>query len=151
LTLDHVSRLKKAKGEIKMPTGLLKIDNTTGISSLTEQPSLTRRLARQGPGNLFGNATEFLVNQCGLSSGNFITVTSGPGTNSSVIFVVNAGLAQQPFGLAGLDAVEMKGRKAKKATKKGVQKVAKKAARKAVKKTSKKAAKKAAKKASKKG
>ena len=98
-----------------MPTGMLRIDINTNISSLN-----TRRLARQGPGNLLNNATRFLVNERGLGDGDFISVTEGAGTTPTLLFVQDAQpLAENaPLMLttAGRKTSKKGGRKATKKT-----------------------------------
>jgi hypothetical protein len=78
-------------------TGRLEIDHNTGISRLNAGPSDRTRLAKDnGGGDPFANATEFLVDQRGLSDGDTIFVTGNEGTHSGVkvIFITDAGLAQ---------------------------------------------------------
>ena len=118
-----------------MPTGMLSIDINTNISTLD-----TRRMARQGPGNLLSNATRFLVNDRGLADGDFISVTQGAGTTPSLLFVQDA---QRLDGLVLETAGTKKAAKkaAKKSTKKTAKKTkrpAKKSAKKKARKTSKK-------------
>jgi hypothetical protein len=77
-------------------TGTLKIDFNTRISRLSSGPNDNKRLARQGEANELGAATDFLVDECGLSTEDFIRVTGSNGTSSSglpVIFITNAVLA----------------------------------------------------------
>ena len=82
-----------------MPPGLLTIDPNTNISTLGENTGVTRRLARSGGANIFGDATDFLVNQRGLHSGQFISVVPAVGTNAAVIFVADAAPLDQNAAL----------------------------------------------------
>ncbi len=72
-----------------MPSGIFRLDHNTNISSL-EEGNGTRTLAMTGPGNAFGNATNFLRNVRQLQPNQPITVVSGPGTSTSVIFMLDA-------------------------------------------------------------
>ncbi len=124
-----------------MPTGMLKIDVNTNISSLNGQ-----RLARQGPGNLLNNATRFLENERGLGNGDFISVTEGPGSTPALLFVLDAQrLPGNAFSLTASDTKAAK-KRGKKAARKTTKKPAK---RKTSKKTSKSSKKKSKKSASK--
>jgi hypothetical protein len=128
-------------GEL-MPTGMLRIDINTNISSLNG-----RRLARQGPGDLLRNATRFLVNDRGLGDGDFISVTEGTGTTPNLLFVQDAQRLGPEFMLTAAAGTK----KAKKARKKTAKKGAKKTTKRRAKKAASKKARKTSKKSSSKG
>ena len=69
--------------------GVLRIDLNTMVSRL-DTGTARPRLAKLGPGDQFGNATEFLENQRNLVDGDFISVE---GTGGSIIFITDARLA----------------------------------------------------------
>ena len=133
-------------------TGRLEIDHNNGRSRLNAGPGDRKRLAKdEGEGDPFANATEFLVSERGLSDGNVIFVVGQDGTHSgvAVIFITDAGLANEAVEVISESAAATKsGATTKKsAAKKG--KPAKKAA-KPTKKASGKGGKKSGKKAKKK-
>lgn len=134
-------------------TGRLEIDHNTGISQLNSGPGDTKRLAKTGGGgNPFGNATKFLVSDRGLKDGNFIFVIGENGTHSgvAVIFITDAGLAQEAVAVISESVAATKsGATTKKSGAKPAKKAAKptkKASGKGGKKSSKKSGKKAKKK-----
>jgi hypothetical protein len=98
-------------------TGILNIDNNTDISELDSGTS-RKRLARDGDGDPFGLATDFLTNERGLSDQQFIWVAGsekpvGSG-GATAIFITDAGpgsqavnfltAASEALGLGALDA-----------------------------------------------
>lgn len=89
-------------------TGVLRIENNTGISRL-DSGSESKRLAKHGPGDPFGNATDFLVSERGLGNGDLIWATGDNGSASGVpvFFITDAGLAEQ--AVAVLSAAEIGG------------------------------------------
>ncbi len=115
-------------------TGRLEIDHNNGRSRLNAGPGDRKRLAKdEGEGDPFANATEFLVSERGLSDGNFIFVVGVDGTHSgvAVIFITDAGLAQEAVGVvsetaAATRSVTTKKKPAKKASKKASKKSRKK-------------------------
>lgn len=102
-------------------TGILRIDVNTGISTLDSGPNDQNRLAKQGAGDQFGNATDFLVNKRGLGDGDFIWVDGNP-PSGGVIVITDAGLAGAPALLASAKS----GKKKPASKKVGTKKVAKK-------------------------
>lgn len=130
-----------------MPSGIFRLDTNTNISSLEENTG-TRTLAMTGPGNVFGNATKFLRNVRQLQPNSLISVVDGPGTSTSVIFILNASAGVVGF-VAGRAATKVGGGAARKgATRKAASKSARKATRKPAKKATKSTKSKTAKKRS---
>ena len=79
-----------------LKTGILRIDHNTNISRL-DAGSDDKRLAKKGPGDQLGNATDFLVDEKGLDDGDLIWVTGSDGTHNgvSVFFISDAGRPQE--------------------------------------------------------
>jgi hypothetical protein len=91
-------------------TGILRIDVNAGISTLDSGPNDQNRLAKQGAGDQFGNATNFLVGERGLGDGDFIFVDGNP-PSGGVIVITDAGQVGEAVGSNNLVTSAKSGKK----------------------------------------